>query len=67
MQNPNAMLSDVDPDPDPSKKYHLVLREKRKEKVREANNKSFEYNKENEVDVYDELLTQDEIQLAAKQ
>ena len=62
MQNPNAMLSDVDPDPDPSKKYHLVLREKRKEKVRAANNKSFEYNKENEVDVYDELLTQDEIQ-----
>ena len=84
LNNPNACLQDVDPDPgnifssvdtliakwiskltkfdlDPSKKYHLVLVASKEKKVRAANNKSFDLDTKS-IDVYDELLTQEEIQ-----
>ena len=46
---------------DPSKKYHLVLVASKEKKVRAANNKSFDLDIKS-IDVYDELLTQEEIQ-----
>ena len=46
---------------DPSKKYHLVLVASKEKKVCAANNKSFDLDIKS-IDVYDELLTQEEIQ-----
>ena len=69
LQNPNACLTDVDPDTDPSKKYHLVLAASKENKIKTANNKPLDYENRNPNindsstnDAYDELLTQEEIQ-----
>lgn len=60
MQNPNACLTDVDPDPDPAKKYHLVLAASKEQKIKVANNQPLDIGTND--DAYNELLTQDEIQ-----
>ena len=69
LQNPNACLTNVDPDADPSKKYHLVLAASKENKIKTANNKPLDYENRNPNindsstnDAYDELLTQEEIQ-----
>ena len=68
LQNPNACLNDVDPDADPTKKYHLVLAASKENKIKLANNIPMDYEnrnpnaKDTSYDAYDELLTQEEIQ-----
>ena len=59
----------MDPDTDPSKKYHLVLAASKENKIKTANNKPLDYENRNPNindsstnDAYDELLTQEEIQ-----
>ena len=59
MQNPNACLTDVDPDQDPAKKYHLVLAASKEKKIEECNNRPIDYVPS---DIYDEYLTHEEIQ-----
>ena len=59
LQNPNACLNDVDADPDPAKKYHLVLAASKEKKVLECNNRPMDYVPS---DIYDEYLTHQEIQ-----
>lgn len=55
LQNPNACLNDVDSNPDAGRKYHLVLKASKEKKI---NNQP-----ETCGDAYDQLLTQEEIQL----
>lgn len=56
LQNPNACLNDVDSSPDAGRKYHLVLKASKEKKI---NNQP----ETCEGDVYDQLLTQEEIQI----
>ncbi|MEQ2240312.1 Ras GTPase-activating-like protein iqgap1 [Ilyodon furcidens] len=59
LQNPNAML--VHLDPDSAQKYHDTLYRAKGEKVASSRKRQLE-NAEAERDIYDELLTQAEIQ-----
>ena len=60
----------MDPDTDPSKKYHLILAASKENKIKTANNKPLDdyenrnpnINDSSTNDAYDELLTQEEIQ-----
>ena len=60
----------MDPDADPSKKYHLILAASKENKIKTANNKPLDdyenrnpnINDSSTNDAYDELLTQEEIQ-----
>ncbi|XP_061671734.1 ras GTPase-activating-like protein IQGAP1 [Syngnathoides biaculeatus] len=59
MQNPNAML--VKLDPNSARQYHQTLYQAKGEKVANSRKRQME-NAEAERDIYDELLTQAEIQ-----